>query len=152
MPRLEDALTLATLFRVMVTHACGMARPGATFTAQTRWLLQENRWQAKRYGAQGAFALDDEGATSTAEQWLERASRRFRTTAANMGEPAVFDHALALLRRGSSAVDQLRCFAERLGQRRGCACRPTGDRRPPARPEPWRPLIGCPRTPTEHSP
>ena len=111
-PRLEDALTLATLFRVMVTHACGMARPGATFTAQTRWLLQENRWQAKRYGAQGTFALDDEGATGTAEQWLERASRLFRTTAASMGEPAVFDHALALLRRGSSAVDQLQCFAD----------------------------------------
>ena len=38
-PRLTDALALATLFRVMVTHACAMHRPGAGFSAEARWLL-----------------------------------------------------------------------------------------------------------------
>ncbi len=111
-PRLNDALLLATLFRVMVTHACGMPRPGALFTAQTRWLLKENRWQAKRYGAAGTFALDDRGTTGASEQLLQRAAQRFQTTAEAMGEPLLFEHALALLRRGNSAVDQLKCFAD----------------------------------------
>lgn len=39
-PRLADALALATLFRVMVTHACAMQRPGAGFSAEARWLLR----------------------------------------------------------------------------------------------------------------
>ncbi|MFP3701889.1 hypothetical protein SB758_41075, partial [Burkholderia sp. SIMBA_013] len=51
------ALALATLFRVMVTHACALEKPGTKFTAEARWLLKENRWQAKRYGAAGTFAL-----------------------------------------------------------------------------------------------
>ncbi|WP_332847123.1 carboxylate-amine ligase [Pseudomonas lactucae] len=115
-PRLGDSLVLATLFRVMVTHACALARPGARFTAQTRWLLKENRWQAKRYGAAGTFALDDQGTIGSAEQWLQQAAQQFRATAEAMGESLVFEHALALLRRGNSALDQLECFADALAK------------------------------------
>lgn len=110
-PRLADALALATLFRVMVTHACALERPGATFTAESRWLLQENRWQAKRYGAHGTFALDDLGTPGSAEEWLQQAQRAFAETAVAMGEPHLFDALQALLHAGNSAVDQLRCHA-----------------------------------------
>lgn len=111
-PRLADALVLATLFRVMVTHACALEHPGAGFTAEARWLLKENRWQAKRYGAAGSFALDDQGTMGTAEQWLLEAQRIFAATAGAMGEPQVFDDLHRLLASGNSAVDQLRCHAD----------------------------------------
>lgn len=110
-PRLADALALAALFRVMVTHACGLERPGAGFTAQTRWLLKENRWQAKRYGAGGHFALDDTGAMGSAEQWLHCARQTFGATAQAMGEPQLFETLQALLRRGNSATEQLHWYA-----------------------------------------
>lgn len=110
-PRLADALALATLFRVMVTHACALEKPGAEFTAEARWLLKENRWQAKRYGAAGTFALDDQGTMGTAEQWLRQAERTFATTAEAMGEAALFGDLRRLLACGNSAVDQLHCHA-----------------------------------------
>ncbi|UII69260.1 carboxylate-amine ligase [Pseudomonas sp. HN11] len=110
-PRLADALALATLFRVMVTHACGLEHPGATFTAEARWLLKENRWQAKRHGAAGNFSLDDQGTMATAEQWLLHAQKTFAATAEAMGEPQLFGDLHTLLVSGNSAVDQLRCHA-----------------------------------------
>ncbi|KAE9655125.1 carboxylate-amine ligase [Pseudomonas sp. PB105] len=110
-PRMADALALATFYRVMVTHACGLPSPGVAFTAESRWLLQENRWQAKRYGAAGTFALDDHGATGTAEQWLQQAERTFAATADALGEPQLFDTLHRLLDGGNSAVEQLHCHA-----------------------------------------
>ncbi|WDU64493.1 carboxylate-amine ligase [Pseudomonas poae] len=110
-PRLADTLALASLYRVMVTHACGLKAPGASFTAESRWLLQENRWQAKRYGAAGCFALDDQGSTGSAEHWLLQAERVFAATAESMGEPQLFESLQALLARGNSALDQLSCHA-----------------------------------------
>ncbi|KPG69181.1 carboxylate-amine ligase [Pseudomonas libanensis] len=111
-PRLADALALATLFRVMVTHACTLERPGAEFSAQARWLLKENRWQAKRYGAAGRFALDDTGAMGSAEQWLQCARQTFAATAEAMGEAQLFDSLQALLRRGNSATEQLQWYTQ----------------------------------------
>ena len=111
-PRLADALALATLFRVMVTHACSLERPGARFNAETRWLLKENRWQAKRYGAAGRFALDDTGTMGSAEQWLQCARQTFAATAEAMGESRLFDTLEALLQRGNSAAEQLRWHAQ----------------------------------------
>lgn len=110
-PRLADALALATLFRVMVTHACALEYPGAGFSAEARWLLKENRWQAKRYGAAGRFALDDTGAMGSAEHWLQYARHEFEATAEALGEPQLFDTLGALLRRGNSATEQLRWHA-----------------------------------------
>ncbi len=116
-PRLADSVALATLFRVMVTHACGLKRPGAAFTAEARWLLKENRWQAKRYGADGRFALDATGNMGSAAQWLQCARDAFAATAEAMGEPQLFDTLEALLLRGNSAAEQLRWHAQ--GEARG---------------------------------
>lgn len=110
-PKLTDALALATLFRVMVTHACALDCPGALFSAERRWLLHENRWQAKRYGAAGTFALDDLGTLGSAERWLQGARLEFAATADAMGEPQLFDDLHRLLLAGNSAVDQLRAYA-----------------------------------------
>ncbi|AZF43048.1 Carboxylate-amine ligase [Pseudomonas sp. R1-43-08] len=111
-PRLEDGLALATLFRVMVSHACAMRQPGAGFTPETRWLLKENRWQAKRFGAAGTFALDASGALCSAHQWLQRACQRFADTADALGEGQLFDSLHRLLRRGNSATEQLHWYAQ----------------------------------------
>lgn len=115
-PRLADTLTLATLFRVMVAHASALKRPGAGFSAEARWLLKENRWQAKRHGAHGLFALDAEGATGNAEQWLQQASEVFADTAEAMGEGGLFDRARQLLRAGNSAAEQLHLHAQALAE------------------------------------
>ncbi|AZF05954.1 carboxylate-amine ligase [Pseudomonas sp. R5-89-07] len=111
-PRLEDGLALATFFRVMVSYACAMQRPGAGFTPEARWLLKENRWQAKRFGAAGTFALDASGTLGNAQQWLQRARQTFADTADATGERPLFDILHTLLLRGNSAVEQLRWYAD----------------------------------------
>lgn len=111
-PRLSDALLLANLFRVMVAYAITCANPGAGHDATERWLLAENRWQAKRHGLEGRFAIDAAGTVLSAGQWLQRAQLLFAETAELMGEPQIFDHAKALLQHGNSATRQLACHAE----------------------------------------
>jgi carboxylate-amine ligase len=111
-PRLADALLLANLFRVMVAFAITCASPGAGHDATVRWLLEENRWQAKRHGVEGHFAVDAEGTVLSAGQWLHRAQMLFAETAEQIGEPQVFDQAKVLLLHGNSATRQLACHAK----------------------------------------
>jgi carboxylate-amine ligase len=105
-PRVEDSVLLATLFRVMVAFAISTAHPGARFDTTARWLLKENHWQAKRYGAQGRFLTDAQGEVIGAAQWLEQARSIFAETADRLGETWVFDQAHALLFSGNSASRQ----------------------------------------------
>jgi carboxylate-amine ligase len=111
-PRLADALLLANLFRVMVGFAITCTNPGAGLDATARWLLEENRWQAKRHGVEGRFAVDAEGTMLSAGQWLQRAQLLLAETAEQIGEPQIFDQAQALLLHGNSATRQLACHAE----------------------------------------
>jgi carboxylate-amine ligase len=110
-PRLSETVLLATLFRVMVAFAISAARPCAGHDPATRWLLEENRWQAKRHGAQGRFVMDAEGAVMNARQWLGQARTTFEDTAVRMGEPRLFDQAQAVLLAGNSAERQRACHA-----------------------------------------
>lgn len=111
-PRLADALLLANLFRVIVAFASTCASPAADDDATVRWRLEENRWQAKRHGVQGRFAVDADGTVLSAGQWLHRARLLLAETAEQIGEPQVFDQADALLIEGNSATRQLACHAQ----------------------------------------
>ncbi|MBV6821991.1 carboxylate-amine ligase [Pseudomonas sp. PD9R] len=115
-PRLSDALLLASLFRVMVAFAISRPDPGARYEATTRWLLAENRWQAKRHGVQGRYVTDAQSGLISAGQWLEQARSLLAPTAKCIGEPQVFDQAEALLDFGNSASRQLACYARALAQ------------------------------------
>lgn len=111
-PRLQDTVLLATLFRVIVTHAVYVPQPGANFSITKQRLLKENLWQAKRYGAQGRFVLDERGEVINAAQWLNLARLTFQSTAQAMRESQLFDQLLALLAHGNSASRQLACLAQ----------------------------------------
>jgi carboxylate-amine ligase len=110
-PRLRDTVLLATLFRVIVTHAVCVPQPGAGFDVTRQRLLKENRWQAKRYGAQGHFVVDERGEVLSADQWLNLARSTFETTAQAMRESQLFDQLSALLEEGNSASRQMACHA-----------------------------------------
>lgn len=115
-PRVEDAVLLATLFRVMVASAISNAKPGARYDATAHWLLEENRWQAKRNGVLGRFVIDDQGGVISAAKWLDQARSIFAHAAAYMGESRVFDQAKALLVAGNSASRQLACHKREIDQ------------------------------------
>ena len=115
-PRVEDSVLLATLFRVMVAFAISNAKPCTCYDAKAHWLLEENRWQAKRNGVEGRFVIDDQGGVISAAEWLEQARSIFAHTAAYMGESNVFDQAKALLDAGNNASSQLKCYRRESDQ------------------------------------
>lgn len=109
-PRLNDALVLSGLFRVMIRHACLLSAPGARYSLESHWLLKENRTQARRWGSHGRFVLAADTAPMSLEQWLMLAEQTFSDTARTLGEEDVFARARQMLRLGTSAERQLRCF------------------------------------------
>ncbi|MGY2189480.1 Carboxylate-amine ligase YbdK [compost metagenome] len=115
-PRLADTLLLASLFRVITAFAIARENPGVGYDATTRWLLAENRWQAKRHGLQGRFVTDTRDGVISAAQWIDQARALLTPTAQRIGEAQVFDQAEALLLDGNSACRQLACHARAMAK------------------------------------
>lgn len=105
-PRLDDALCIATLFRLLVAQAIGAASPGANYSQSSRWVLSENRWRAKRYGVHASFIVEGYDQPFSAEQWLFQAERMLGEAAQVMHVEGVFAQARRILREGSSAERQ----------------------------------------------
>ncbi len=103
-PHLADALSLAGLFRALVGEALG-AGPRALPVARDA-CLEENYWQALRYGCAGRYLVD--GRCVGAGDWLEMAWRQCRPQA-RQGNEWAYEHACGLLEE-SSASRQLRRY------------------------------------------
>lgn len=118
-PRVEDALTLAAFFRVLVAHACRQSQPGSAYDASARWILEENRWRAKRWGLDGKFIVAGQGSPCSISQWLALAKARFAETAEDLRIPALFERANSIINGGTSADRQLAVFSQALQQQPG---------------------------------
>lgn len=105
-PRLNDALSLASLFRVLVAYAVAKPRAGADYSATSRWILMENRWRAKRSGINAMFLMEGFDRAFTLEQWLFMAEQVLGETARSLGVEDVFDALRHIIREGSSAGRQ----------------------------------------------
>ncbi|WP_049310364.1 YbdK family carboxylate-amine ligase, partial [Pseudomonas aeruginosa] len=118
-PRLADALSLAGLFRALVGEALG-AGPRALPVARDA-CLEENYWQALRYGCAGRYLVD--GRCVGAGDWLEMAWRQCRPQA-RQGNEWAYEHARGLLGE-TSASRQLRRYQtlRAAGQERHVALR-----------------------------
>jgi carboxylate-amine ligase len=113
-PRLDDALCIASLFRLLVACAIDQPRPGSTWSQESRWILQENRWRAKRFGIHGSFIVEGYDRPFSAEQWLFMAQQIFGDAAQAMGVEEVFSQARRILREGTSAERQRQLYEQVL--------------------------------------
>lgn len=118
-PRLEDSLCIASLFRLLVAHAIDQPRPGLAYSQESRWILMENRWRAKRSGIHASFIVEGYDRPFSAEQWLFQAQQIMGDAARTLRVENVFSQARRILRNGTSA-DRQRSVYER-------ALRSTGD-------------------------
>ncbi|MCM2009783.1 carboxylate--amine ligase, partial [Pseudomonas aeruginosa] len=110
---------LAGLFRALVGEALG-AGPRALPVARDA-CLEENYWQALRYGCAGRYLVD--GRCVGAGDWLEMAWRQCRPQA-RQGNEWAYEHARGLLGE-TSASRQLRRYQtlRAAGQERHVALR-----------------------------
>ncbi|MGL6245833.1 carboxylate-amine ligase [Pseudomonas sp.] len=113
-PRLDDALCIASLFRLLVAHAIEQPRPGSSYSQASQWILKENRWRAKRSGIHAAFIMEGYDRPFSAGQWLFRAQQILGDTAKKMDVENVFAQARRILRGGTSADRQREVYARAL--------------------------------------
>lgn len=114
-PRIDEALCIAGLFRLLVTRARESVDP-----ADPHWqraLLAENFWQARRHGCSGHFLLEDDQVVS-ARDWLRRAQNAVSPWLDEEGE-RVFDLASTILDQGNSADRQRAVYSVALSQGQG---------------------------------
>ena len=113
-PRLEDALCVASLFRLLVAHAIELPRPGSSYSEKSRWILKENRWRAKRYGVFASFIVEGYDRPFSAEQWLFQAQQILGDAARDLRVENLFTEARRILREGSSAQRQRKVYESAL--------------------------------------
>ena len=109
-PRLDDALCIASLFRLLVAYAMDQPRPGSAYSQASQWILKENRWRAKRLGIHAAFIVEGYDRPFSAEQWLFLAEQMLGDAARKMHVENVFSQARQILREGTSAERQRTVF------------------------------------------
>lgn len=115
-PRLEDALCIASFFRLMIAYAIELPRPGSGYSLKSRWILMENRWRAKRSGVDAAFLVEGFDRSFTAEQWLFMAEQVLGQTAEALGVEGVFSQIRRIIRDGTSAGRQRHIYGEARGR------------------------------------
>jgi carboxylate-amine ligase len=113
-PRLEDALCIASLFRLLVACAIDQPRPGLAYSPASRRILNENRWRAKRYGIHASFIVEGYDRPFSAEQWLFLAQQILGDTASKLRVDSVFLRARKILRDGASADRQRNLYRQAL--------------------------------------
>lgn len=113
-PRLEDALCIASLFRLLVAFAIDQPRAGLAYSPASRWILKENRWRAKRYGRHASFIVEGYDRPFSAEQWLFLVQQILGDTASKLRVEKVFSQARAILRNGTSAERQRNVYQQAL--------------------------------------
>ncbi|WP_415769306.1 carboxylate-amine ligase [Pseudomonas sp. LB3P38] len=117
-PRLDDALCIASFFRLMIAYAIDQSHPGLAYSQKSRWILMENRWRAKRSGIYAEFLVEGHDRPFTIEQWLVMAEQIFGETARALGVESVFSHLRKIIRDGSSAERQRFVYKEAVGSGR----------------------------------
>jgi carboxylate-amine ligase len=108
--RVEDALAIAALYRVLARHLYVDADCNAGMDAVARALVQENKWRAQRHGLDGTFVTQD-GVVRVAD-FLEDVIALAAEDARALCCVAEIEHCRAIAAEGTSADRQLALYAE----------------------------------------
>lgn len=111
-PRLADALALAALFRCLIAALVEQPDLGRQRTAMSRFLIDENRWRAKRDGTAAELLDPVTGARHSFDESLREALGCAAGAAAFFGCEHELAHLASLGRAGTSAHRQLAIYHE----------------------------------------
>jgi len=106
----EDSLTIAALFRCLVRAASRNALPALPASGATRLLIEENRWRAKRYGTEAGLLDYRDGGVRPFRVALDELLALLAEDIVALDQPNLPDDLAALLKRGTSAQQQLALY------------------------------------------
>lgn len=112
--RLDDAVAIAALYRVLVRHLTLNPSRNRDITLVTRAIATENKWRAQRYGVGESF-VTDEGAVSMAEV-LDEVIAMTAEDAEALSCIEEVARCRAIIVEGTSADIQLEVFRARSGE------------------------------------
>src|SRR5580658_7604002 len=108
--RLDDAIALSALYRVLARHLYVDTEHNAGLSVVDRSIAVENKWRAQRYGVGGTFASRS-GAVAVGEM-LDRVLDLVAADAAALGCAGEVEHCRKIAAEGTSAEAQVKIFTE----------------------------------------
>lgn len=108
--RLDDALAVAALFRCLVRALDNDRALNSGFDRVGRAITVENKWHAQRYGVHAVFVDPFRRAPLTAQEWLDEVLDFIDEDVAALGCKREIARAVAIVKTGSSADEQIRIY------------------------------------------
>jgi carboxylate-amine ligase len=114
--RIDDAASIAALTQSLLHYLYRISRQGVQRRIYPRFLIDQNRWRAMRYGLDGGL-VDFETATIVpVSAWLEETVEMLRPDAEELGCSGELEQALKIPERGTSAHRQVAVYERARGQ------------------------------------
>lgn len=112
-PILDDSLCIAELFRTVVHHQIGAIEAGLIRDGDgiERLLIEEDRWQAKRFGVAARFINPEDTARLDLSSILDRFAEACGSAAGELGSDWAIAHARDIASRGGCADRQRAIYA-----------------------------------------
>jgi glutamate---cysteine ligase / carboxylate-amine ligase len=112
--RLDDAVTVAALYRCLLRMLWRLKLRNVTWRPYKNMLIEENRWRAQRYGLDSGLVDFGQGRIVPYSDLLEEIIDLTREDAAHFGCVAEVERARDILTRGTSAHRQVAIYQEAL--------------------------------------
>ena len=118
---LDDAASIAALTQSILHYLYRMRREGKRCRVYPRFLINQNRWHAMRYGCDGGLVDFDSARIVPVAELLSETVEKVSIDAEALGCMAELEHALQIPRRGTSAHLQIECYERALSQGKSTA-------------------------------
>jgi carboxylate-amine ligase len=127
--RVEDAICIAAIFRCLVRHLVEQTDINADLSPIGQAIAVENKWRAQRYGTAVSFVDQQSMQAKPVGIVLEDLLERLADDAGALSCVNEIAHARIILKRGSSADEQLKIYdnARMVGRSRPSALRDVVD-------------------------
>ncbi len=112
--RLADAASIAAVFQCLTRMLWRLRRSNQKWRSYSRFLIEENRWLAQRYGVRGELVDFGRGQLVPVAELIEELIHILREDAEALGCVAELEHLRVIRDEGTSADRQLAVFQEAL--------------------------------------
>ncbi len=112
--RVEDGLCVAALYQSILTFLSHLRQNNQSWRRYRRILILENKWRAQRYGVDAELGDFGKRQAVPLVDLIDELVELLRPHAEDLGCLAEVEHARVIVRRGSSADQQLRTYQEAL--------------------------------------
>ncbi len=113
--RLDDAIAIAALYVCTTRLLYRLRRANQSWRTYPVFLLEENRWRAQRYGVSNSLFDFGKGKLIPFPDLMEELIQLIEEDAATLGCTQEIEHVRTIVKRGTSADQQIAVYDKALG-------------------------------------